>query len=250
VFTRRFAAAAVLSVLVVTAVAGCRSDPTIAAYVGDQTYDTARVEQLYDEARRSQADPSASPSPQAEPTPTPAAQPATALVSRQQIVAALVGRDVAAAVAAEKGVAKIAVDPANVARVLGIPPKAEYATVYADFLGYVEALVRASNATTPSDADVQDVMDRLVAAELAQPLSLEEARNSFGPANLSVIARAAEVRDQLEAQAAKSNVVINPRYAPADLGLIEVPDQQGRPYPLILVRLDADSPTPAVVDQT
>ena len=112
--TRRLVAAAVLGALAVTAVAGCRSQPTVAAYVGDKTYDTAKVEQIYDEARTSHAA-SASPGP----TATPSARP-EAPVSRQQIVAALVGRDLAAAVVAEKGLTKAQIDLAVLALECGI----------------------------------------------------------------------------------------------------------------------------------
>ncbi|HZN70947.1 MAG TPA: hypothetical protein VFC00_04580 [Micromonosporaceae bacterium] len=248
--TRRLATAAALGVLAVAGLAGCRSEPTVAAYVGDHSYKTEEVERIYDQVRTAR---SLSPSPDA--TPSPGAQPQPAApVSRQQVLSALVGRDLAMATAAAKGVEPDAETISQLRTFLsqqfGIPADTEYIKVFSEYVAHVEALVGQKTATSPSDADLQLVLDRLVQAGLAEPTSLDEARAGLGANNLGLIARYSEVRNDLAAQASKDNVVINPRYAPAELNVLELTSQDGQRYPLVTVPLDADTGAPVVVDQS
>jgi hypothetical protein len=231
----RFAGAvAVLGALAVAGLAGCRSNPTVAAYVGDHTYSTERVERIYDEVRNP-----GSPAPDGTPSPSPTAPaPAASRVSRQQVLTVLVGLDLAKSAAEAKGLKPEPISAALVGQQFGIPADSEYAKLYAEYRSYVEALVAEKKSTTPTDADLQIVLDRLVQAGLAEPMSLEQARTQLGENNLAVVARYSEVRDELAAQAGKSNVVVNPRYAPAEVGVLELTGQQGQRYPLIVVPLE------------
>ena len=239
--TRRLAVAAILGMLAIAGIAGCRSAPSVAAYVGDRSYTITEVDQIHDEIQaKYQADLKAAGLP-----------PQTnELVSRQKVVSILVARDVAKALAESKKLTKSNITAQQVAQVEGVPADTRYAQTLAEYHGYLDALDKAATATNPSDADLQFVVDQLVQAQALEPMSLEQARAALGEGNLGVLARAGQVRDEMQAQARTANVVVNPRYAPAQEAVLELPANQGPSVPLVVVRFDQSTGTPAVVDRT
>jgi hypothetical protein len=252
---RRLITAVASGVLVLAGVGACRSEPAVAAYVGDVEFTTADVESYYTELRSGFADRAAAEAaererPGATPAPTPAAEAPVTPVSRQDVLAALVGRELARSAAAAKRLEPVAITAEQVSEALGLPAGSRYAQVYAEFQSYLEALLRNANAAEPSEADLRDVLDRLVAGGLQAPeTTLADFRASIGNANLGLVARSAQVRDELVAQAGQADLAINPRYAPAQIALLQTADARNQPYPLVVVPLRASgAPSPAVVD--
>src|SRR5690349_10209192 len=149
---RRLASVAVVASLAVAGLSGCRSEPTVAAYVGDTKITEDRVNSVYDEAQAA-----AVPAQQGE-------EPAPQL-TRAQVVRTLVSGEVLGAVAKARNLklpADIGVDQA--ASDLRIAPSAEYVRLYATAKAYV-TLLRQDAPTTgePADADLHQVFDVLVA---------------------------------------------------------------------------------------
>src|SRR5690606_37251447 len=108
-------------------------------------------------------------------------------------------------------------------------------------LGYRLALVR-HELRVPTEADLRDVYDRLRAASPATP-SFEEWQAGLGQQNLQGISVAVTLREAITAEAAESDVVVNPRYR-AELDLFSVVNERGERHPLVVAPLQGQ-PAPS-----
>ena len=227
---RRLASVAVVAVLGLTGLAACRSEPGVAAYLGDQRITEDRVDAIVREAEPP------TPTAQAqEPTaaPSAAAKPA---VSRQDVVDLLVSLDLGKQVVAEKKLTvQDQVTAEQVAAELGIAPGSEYARMYGEWIDVAQAIMAAEQPGTPTDEQIMTVYDGLVEAGAIEPnLPLAQVKEAFGDGQFVSVASA--LGDQLAKQADADDASVNPRYLPLAAPLFVTAN--GRPvfYPLPYVQ--------------
>ncbi|WP_213452834.1 hypothetical protein [Rhizomonospora bruguierae] len=232
-------AARLLAVVASAAVAlagltACRSDPQVAAYVGDRVYSVAEVQRIYDQAGRALAE-ALQASGRTDEVPLS--------ITRVHVVQTLVGRDVLRAVAQERQLSPVEVPVEQAAQALNLPSQAEFAAVYAEYQGYLQA-VETRVEPKASDADLRDVYDRLRAA------GLEEAQQPFAQwsatlseQNREMVGRTVATRDLLRPEIEKQRVAINPRYSPTEITLLSFDSK-----PLVVVPLRAGATGDPVTD--
>jgi hypothetical protein len=246
VTTRRLLAVVIAGAIAAAGLAGCRSAPGIAAYLGDAEITEARITKIFDDAHdklvvavKNQATASGQPVPEKIEMP----------ISRRDVVVAVVGRDIFKSAADAKGAARVEVDAAQVAQQLQLPSNTEYVTIYSDYLAYRGALSQDLSPKTPTEADLRDVYQRLAKSGGVPPeTSFAEFTSGLQGQNLQLVTSAVTIREEVASQAAKARIVVNPRYAPAELDLLSFADQQGKRHPLVVLPLNSKSADPAVVD--
>lgn len=250
---RRVAAIAVGAVLGLSALAGCRSDPAVAAYVDGERISRDRVDAVYDDARvkldkavhdyraGQQQDPSA---------PEESAAPVDMPITRQDIVTVLVGGAVLRDLAKEKGVQPAEVSPEQLEQSIRLPRDCEYAKAYSIFQGYFQALAQTVPAKDLTDADLHELFDRAERAGGVPGLgkTFNAFKNGLTEENRSMIGRAMAIRDLFEKHAAKVGAVVNPRYAPAELPLLQGTSEKGKQVKLVVLTFTPAEDAPPVVD--
>jgi hypothetical protein len=252
---RRFAFVAALTVAGLTALTGCRTNPEVAAYVGPDTYTEAQVTQIYDNAYdtlqaavREQAERQAAAQPAPSPSPSPAAVPLP--ITRQDIVLALVGRELFKRAAGALGIAKVDVPPDQLVQQKRLPLESEFMQIWAEHEGYRFALLQKLPGKTPTEADLRDIYNRLVAGGLFDPATLPF--NDFAtrlPAEQREGAAALmALREAMQAQVREGDIVVNPRYTPAEIAIDSFADRNQVTRPLIVVQLETDPGEPFVRD--
>src|SRR3982751_447341 len=100
---RRLAPVAVAATVAVAGLAGCRSAPSVAAYVGQDRISEDRVSAVYDEAQDNAVTPAGG-------------QQAPPAIKRQDVVDTLVGLEVLREVARQRGVSPTALNDNQVAQ--------------------------------------------------------------------------------------------------------------------------------------
>jgi hypothetical protein len=201
---RRLATVAVVAAVGLGGLTACRSEPGVAAYVGDQRITEETVTAWVDGAA---AAPAAGE--QAQPSP-----PAGAAVSRQQAVDLAVTLDLGQQIVEEKNLqVESQITAEQVAAELGVDPGSEYARMYAEWINVAQAILPTSGSGAPTDDQVMTVYRQLVAAGAIEPnLPLAEVKQAFGDG--AFVTSAVGLGDQLAQQADADNASINPRYLP------------------------------------
>jgi transcription-repair coupling factor (superfamily II helicase) len=106
---RRLATVALAASLAAAGLAGCRSAPSVAAYVGQNRISEDRVSAVYDDARDNAVTPAGD-------------QQAASAIRRQDVVDTLVGLDVMRDIAQRRGLKPTALDSNQVAQAVGLRP--------------------------------------------------------------------------------------------------------------------------------
>jgi hypothetical protein len=249
---RRFASTAVVATLAVSGLAACRSEPGVAAYLGDRQITVDRVDAVYtdarvkldaalEKARAAQAGQAG-----AQPVPDTVALP----ISRQDVLITLVGQDLIKQYAQSKGVRPTAVDPASITQEMPLTPDAEFVVALAEYRGYVEALAQAAQPGDVTEADLTDVFERLRdAGALGQQgatATVQQWAGSLNPQQRQVLAQFIGLREDMEKSVGGFRATINPRFGPGELPLLPFNDAQSRLSALIVLPLTA-APKPAAV---
>jgi len=212
---RRLASIVVVAALGLGGLAACRSEPSVAAYLGDQKVTEDQVTQIYDGAVAG-----ASPTPaQQGAAPTASPEPP---VSRQQVVDLLVSLDLGRKVAAEQQVQPAqAITADQVAAELGVPAGSQYARDYAEWVNLSQGIFAkiGSSVGTPSDDQLQGLYQALVKVNAIDAgLTLAQIKEAFGGGEF--VAAAYQLTGMLEKQAAASDTTVNPRYLPLAAPLV------------------------------
>jgi hypothetical protein len=209
---RRLASFAVVVAVGVLALAGCKSAPGVAAYVGDQKITEKRVDDILADVKKKLA---AVSQPAAQASPTAAAT--QALPGREMIVSTLVLNMVCDRLAADRGTKFTAVDINQVAQAEQLPAASTYMaerTKLYSCLGGVETGASA----TPTEAELREVYDRGKAAgAIPKDQTFEQiAPQLVGTQLNSALAAKHTFTDVV----AKYQVTVNPRYRPLELPLL------------------------------
>ena len=220
---RRIASIVVVAALGLGGLAACRSEPSVAAYLGDRKVTEDQVTQIFDGAGAG-----ASATPAAEEQQQPGAQSKGPAVSRQQIVDLQVTLDLGRKVAAEQGVQPLtAVSTEQVAAELGVPETSQYAKDYTDWVNLSQAIFAKLGDTAPAATEEQlrGVYDALVKVNAIDPgFDLAQIKQAFGDGGF--VASAYQLTGLLEKAASGSDTTVNPRYLPLAAPMV-VSSQQG-----------------------
>ncbi|GLY01075.1 hypothetical protein Acsp01_14540 [Actinoplanes sp. NBRC 101535] len=242
--TRRIAAA-VAACLTVAGLSACKSDPSVAAYLGDAgTVTEQRVQEVWDEAYDAlRAQPRGATAGQSL-----APEPVKVPFSRTDVVNALVSSEIYDRVAADRGATLPATLPFDEAAAqLGLPADLEYVRLYtrnAILRNQIEESVK--DPATPSEDDLRDVYQRFAANGGLEPgMDFAAFRSSVPAEAMTALGSAITVRDAVVAEAQELDVTVNPRYQPLELGMYGINDSNsGRVYQIVAAALGADERTP------
>lgn len=248
--TPRRLIAVVAAALAAGVLAGCRSEPGVAAYVGDVKVTEDRVTAVLADAR-TKLDAAIRAQTEAQPSqPAPAGSTRVELpVNRQDVVNVLVGVEIVKAAAARENLAPADVPVDQLVNYIRLPEDTEFFRAYHEYSRYRTAL-ESSNTTLkqPTEADLRDVFARFMAAGGAGPeVTFEVFQQQFIQGqNLQLVQSAVTLRDRLAPVAAGADVSVNPRYR-AELSLLDFADQQGGRHPLVVLPLTGSPRAPAVL---
>lgn len=221
---RRVALVAVLAVVGVAGLTGCRSQPTVAAYVGDTRITNRQVDRLAADAEQHARDEQSADVPLVTP-------------SRDAIVTVLVMREIASRLAAEHARTPADVDRAAIARRDRVSAGSRYAALHAEMYGYLIALQQGRQAAQPTEADLRDMYARAVSAGLAEPGRYDDFAASI--VGVDGLGEALAERNELADAARRYRVVVNPRYAPLEYPVFGGSNQQGVFVGVLVVPLGA-----------
>jgi len=188
---RRLVAVATVAALGVIGLGACaRSEPTVAAYVGDTTFSHQEVDRIVDEVSEE----------------VPADQRGAL---RRNVVQMLVLREVATRYADEHNISVPAVDPIAFAQQQRLPVGTRFAELAAGYATAAGAVEEAAASAAPSEADQREVYSHLTVqgSPVAEPF--EAIRSYLGEPQ---IGKAVGFRNLIRAAVEEADVVVNPRY--------------------------------------
>lgn len=200
---RRLASVAVLAVLGVVALSGCRNDPAVAAYVGNHRYSQSEVDSVISEIKDK-------------------IPPGQTTAVRNQVVQMLVVRDVAGRFAREHNITVPPVDAVGYAQQRGLPSGTRYTDLAAGFESTLTAIQKAAPSVAPSEADQREAHSHLTVQGKAITDSFDTVKPYLGEDQLG---KAVGFRNEMRDAVKQADVTVNPRYT--NLGF-QVPAQVGQ----------------------
>jgi hypothetical protein len=207
--------AAVLALVACLALAGCRSQPGVAAYVGNERLTEARVDETVENA----AAQSRTPDEQGTKPPT-----------RSDVVTTWVLGKVCEQLRAKQGFAKAPITVERVRQAEGVPASSAYARDRANLYSCLGG-VKLTNAGAVTDAELRELYDRAQAAGLVnQPFDKVKAQLA-GNTNIQQALAADRI---LSGAVRDGDVTVNPRYRPMEFPITDLGTGRG---PLIGVLL-------------
>jgi hypothetical protein len=232
---RRVATVALTAAVAVAGLAGCRSAPSVAAYVGENRISEDRVSAVYEEARDNAV--------------TAADQQSPPVIKRQDVVDTLVGLDVLREIARQRGLSPTALNAEQVAQAIGVKANAEYVRLYSEYRGLLNAVGSDAKPAQPTAADLRDVYNRLTAGG-ANPngATFEQFSTGISDTDKQTLAQNIGLRNDLQPQITKLNTVVNPRYSAPELPLVSTQGADGQELPLVVLSFAPSHGTPPVVD--
>lgn len=246
---RRLASIAVVASLGLGGLSACRSEPSVAAYVGDDTRITEkRVQEVWDDAFAAVQTANGD----AEAAAEASAPPATLSISRSDVVRTLVSNNVLTEVAQRESVTVPAELPlGDYATQLRLPQEAEYVRLYAESDALIRALrtkVQAAAADVTDD-DLREVFDVLISAqEVPAGTTFEQFKTQLPAENLALVKTAAAVRKEVAETTDAMKITVNPRYQPLTIPVLEFQTQNGALRPLVEVPLGQSAENNPVTD--
>jgi hypothetical protein len=227
--TRRVVAVVAFALVGGLTLAGCRTDPAVAAYVGSETITEAQVDQVLAELPAAPPSPSAGEAPRTEASRTEASPPR---VDRSDVLSQMVLGRACEALRAQRGFTGAPVTPERVAEAAGVPAASQYAKERSTAQSCLSAAINLMLDTVggPTDADLRDIYDRAKAKGLVE-VPLETIKDRMA-ADAQV--RQAVAAKQIIAQiVADGRVSVNPRYRPMEFVLSDL----GTGAPLVVAVL-------------
>ncbi|MDG4828597.1 hypothetical protein O7627_04665 [Solwaraspora sp. WMMD1047] len=223
---RRLASIAVIAALGATALSGCRSEPGVAAYIGDTKITEERVTAIIDEIRavreaEAAEAPAGEQSPGAEQPPVDPQQPAgeVTLPERTEVVTMLLLNELCERLAADRGwQPQQQITPDQVAERFGIPADSGWAREQARSYTCFPSLP-TPQPVVPTAEELAEVIERgreagfvppeVSDADAAARLDGEQLRTALGQRDLFAEAFAAY------------DVTVNPRYRPLEYPVLK-----------------------------
>jgi hypothetical protein len=228
--SRRLASMAVVASLAVAGLSACRSEPAVAAYIGDSRITEKRVQQVWDDARAALGGDAAMP------------------ITRTDIVNVLVSRDLIERVAQRHSVqvpADLSYD--QFAALVRLPAKTQYVRLYAQYNALQYTVEQSITSTTAlTEDDLKDVFQRLTANNALEPGTTFDAFKGTVPADVTKDLQAAvALRKEVHEIADPLDVTVNPRYQPIELGVYGIQNQQTKAiYQIVAAQVGGDASVP------
>lgn len=200
---RRLASIAVTVSIGVLVLTGCRSEPGVAAYVGDHSYSQNDVDQVIDQIKDQ-------------------VPPERRAELRSTVVRMIVLRDAAADYAEANSIFVPATDPTAFAQQQGLPPNTRFTELAAGYLTTLGAVQQSASSAAPTEADQREAHSH--ATLQGQPVTdeFETVRQFFDEKQ---IGKAVGIRNLLNTVIEQADVSLNPRYGEL---IYQVPVQIGQ----------------------
>jgi hypothetical protein len=238
---RRLVPVAALALIAGVALAGCRSAPGTAVYVGSVQISNRQIDQAMDGIRADVArlDP----------------QLLNSIFGdvRRELIGDLIFVQVARQYATAHDYALPAPDYDTAAGEIGLPVGDPYVHARADAKAYQALLATKLKPAEPSDADLREVYDRAVAFDqkngtsILQGQSFENLKDAIA-ANTS-ISTGIILRNALRDAVKQADIVVNPRYLPVEYAVTELQTGSGqRPFVAVALQFGSGASGPPVVD--
>jgi hypothetical protein len=219
---RRVVPLAVLALVAGVVLAGCRSNPDVAAYVQDTRITTAsldsQVEKVKADAKQASGNELAD---------------ENVVALRRELLGDLVFIEVAKQYAAEKGYGEPKVDYAASAQAVGLAEDDPYVQATAQADAWNTLISGKTPPVTPTDADLRQVFDRALAAGLVQEGSYDQIKPQLE--QIEQLGQGVAVRNVLADAAKRYNTTVNPRYAPAEYTVTRLSTNSGQSLNAIVV---------------
>jgi hypothetical protein len=221
---RRVAPVLVLALIAGLALAGCRSQPDTAAYVGDARLTNEQLEDLFSEVSSQGASRS----------------------SRTAVVQWWVLNELGRRIAADKGYQIPEAQVAQAAQQYGLKPDSPLARLAAEEQAVLQGIASSVKPTPASEEDLRAVYDKGRKAGVIPPdITFEQARPEL---DVDALRAALTQRDLFRDAAKTYNLTVNPQYLPLSYTVLPFSTQNGQ-VPAVEVPL-GDSGDGAVVDKT
>ncbi|MFI6821795.1 hypothetical protein ACIBJE_12705 [Micromonospora sp. NPDC050187] len=217
---RRLVAVASVAVGLV-ALSGCRSEPGVAAYIGDQRITEEAVTRILDELR----DDAASSTPEQPATDQPAGQPGAPgeprLPGRGEVVSTLVLGEVCQRLSAEKGYRpQNEVPVEQISQQLGYPTNTAYPQRVAELYTCLSG-VPAGAPVAPTEQEMTDLVKAgKKAGAIPDEVTVEQAASQLDGQQLRT---ALATRNALAEAVEGYDVTVNPRYRPLSFRVLSFP---------------------------
>ncbi|MEV6637583.1 hypothetical protein AB0M54_43320 [Actinoplanes sp. NPDC051470] len=235
---RRLASVAVAAALAIGGLSACRSEPDVAAYIGDRTISVADAQHVFDDLTAKKAAQPAAAGASGAPAPAP--------VSMPEVVSAMVTHDLVTRVAKAKNVRLPADVPLQeIGASIGVPGNAEYVRLYGESRLLLNSLLQAAQPGTPPDADVKHVFEVFEETGQMKPgLTYQEFKSSVSAEALQTLGRALNVKKDLQTEWDKADLKINPRFASGEIPVYAENGPDNKPLNLVSIPLvDQDDAT-------
>ncbi|WFE23469.1 hypothetical protein O7621_09400 [Solwaraspora sp. WMMD937] len=218
---RRLASITVIALVGVAALSACRSQPGVAAYVGDEQYTEEQVTSLIDDMADQLGEQAGQ-------------QGAPLLPTRQQVVSALVLADVCAQLDVPGGAQPVSPQQ------LGLPPASEYGQTASQAWTCIVGL-QAGGQVQPTQEELFDLVEKgRAAGVIPDEVTDEEAAGQLDGEQLRSSLAA---RDALADAVAEQDVTVNPRYRPLEFPVLSFQAPQGNVIAVGIPLGDGDSGT-------
>ncbi len=183
------------------ALAGCRSAPTVAAYVGDRTVTEAQVDTVVTNV-----------------TAAVAAEPGTHAPTRTEVVATLVLDVVCTHAPSQKQPDAQPITAETVKQAEAVPANSDYAQARARVYACLSSIPVPADGPAPTEAQLRDVFDRAVAGKLVpEDSSFADLKDRI--AADPGVSNALALRTTVVGLMEREHVTMNPRYRPVDFAL-------------------------------
>jgi len=242
---RRFAAVVVLAVVGVSVLAGCRTEPKVAAYIGSTKITQAQVDRIIDNARTTGQAAIDAAVKQAEdrgqkvdhsklPEPT--------LPSRDDVVSALVLKDVASKLAGEQNLKREDIPTEQLAQQLNMPVEATYVQLQSQLRSYLSPIFEKAQPVQATQADLRMIYER--ARKAGEAWASQPFEAVVKDLDGDQVRQALGVRKVLADAVDKADVKVNPQYRPLEFPILSFASGQSA----VFIPLEGDTGEPAVVN--
>jgi hypothetical protein len=194
---RRLPSIAVVVVLGLLTLTGCRSDPSVAAYVGSTKITDAKVTQIVEQLFGG--------------LPAEQRESVDEGSLRDQVVQFLVLREVVGQYAAEENIDVPKVDVNAFATQQNLPPDTEFTTLAADYNAALGALAQKAKPVQPTADDQLEAYENLTIDNKPLQQPFDEVKQFF---NTETLGQSLGMREMLTTAVQDANVAVNPRYNP------------------------------------
>jgi hypothetical protein len=193
----------------------CRSEPGVAAYVGDDVLTESEIDSTIDEVVK-------------------ASQESARVPSRSDVVVTFVLNKGCAAKQAQEKFASAPVTIEAVANAESIPANTQYARDRTALHACVGGV--PTTDTVPTEAELREIFDRAIDEQLIDPATVYEQVKGQIAGDSRVIEGLA-TRHLLSSLVADGEVSVNPRYRPLNMGFSAVHSATGASVPLVMMTI-------------